>query len=1115
MFTYSKENTKEEKTLPLKFKSRTQRSILIAIFFVFLALGLNRTKWEGSYIQDWNKLDVDFMSTKRGTESPYIQSLGNIDSDPYPELLLHDGPEKTIAANSSESYQFLVNSLDIVYESINILDSQNYFSYYGQSSIASYSLKGVADTPSLNWSRNIINLDILNCKVIKSIDEDDVKDVFFSVGNLKQLPDLNVLGFNNYIDLFKSYPTLFINYFIIDKYNTTILITPNYDDYGFMILSGKNGSLIARSDISGLDSSMCIIDLIELNKTSTIHTPYQTDFVLLCANISRTRLIGSDTFGKDANRLILEYHIKGLSTNPLAYTWNKKSSDLDSTDMIPLPLNIITQYGYEASGNTSLKYANNVGIEASGENFIIRYSASNATIKYNLGLFEWLPIPICNIFMVYNGTTGEKLWHGDINTLYLSRNIDLKGSGMGQINSYYVDEFGDLYFVLHDAKTGNLMCKAKLNYNENRLINNNTIMDTRMLLTVDDAIGNDGFLEIYIVAVNRSYLEQWKDGIWQGSGPEIPYESKDPIQIARINLNDTWGVSMVISPIYYENINLKRAFSLGWFISDTNVDFDDDGIVDYLLHSNDKVQRIMGETTNRIPRIAALSGLGMQMHARKFDSAFSTYVSTQKSGMIIDYRKFDEIVYFFHDPINEKRVSSISANPKELIYIQDLNTFAPQETIQQFFLGAEFLMYGLWGCVALFVMLAFTGIKMEKEQRSQEELEIENKHKKGTSKVLLFCILLAIFTIVVIEYFFTYSIDLSIGYTDVAVSAEGQLLWFLILYPAIFLMMALIPDLYNKLAPYFAHNVFIKTQRKFYNYFMKTGKKDYRVIIINMVEKDKVSSVKRISRILLPLLISLTIGITIYQGLGEDGWLYNALSRFIDHPLTNPSVLGILTEEMTNANDLWVEIGKFARYCVLPMIITYALISLFIPSSWLLDDAGVCYYQQALKYREISDVDSISKWSLGFISGLFGFTALISFFGLFLPMLNQLDTLGQNLSLLAEDVPPALGIAVLILALIIFPILVGILLMLTAQIKMERNYFENVERLYQLMEKDGITTVPHDLTSVLKAELPDQHFTKHIRERLNRENIENGAKIENKPKGKNIDFEEKYDRYMK
>jgi hypothetical protein len=137
------------------------------------------------------------------------------------------------------------------------------------------------------------------------------------------------------------------------------------------------------------------------------------------------------------------------------------------------------------------------------------------------------------------------------------------------------------------------------------------------------------FRDIYS-SINRTYLEQWKDGVWQGSGPEIPFESKDPIQIARINLNDTGDISMIISPIYYENINLKRALTLGWYISDTYVDFDDDGIFDYLIHSNDKGQRVIGENINRVPRIASISGYGNQMHKRNFDSAISTYVSTQE-----------------------------------------------------------------------------------------------------------------------------------------------------------------------------------------------------------------------------------------------------------------------------------------------------------------------------------------------------------------------------------------------------------------------------------------------------------------------------------------------------
>jgi hypothetical protein len=113
--------------------------------------------------------------------------------------------------------------------------------------------------------------------------------------------------------------------------------------------------------------------------------------------------------------------------------------------------------------------------------------------------------------------------------------------------------------------------------------------------------------------------------------------------------------------------------------------------------------------------------------------------------------------------------------------------------------------------------------------------------------------------------------------------------------------------------------------------------------------------VTRISRLLLPLLISFTIGTAIYQGLGPNGALYELLEPFgiIDHALTNPDALGIITEDMTDVRNLWVEIGSFARYCIVPMIITYIATTVIIPGAWLLDDAGVCFYQKALKFLQL------------------------------------------------------------------------------------------------------------------------------------------------------------------
>jgi hypothetical protein len=197
----------------------------------------------------------------------------------------------------------------------------------------------------------------------------------------------------SYGTLFRDFPTLFEDYFIIDKFNTTIMVTPNYQDFGFLLLSGRTGNIIGRSDTAGLDSSMCILELVELNSTHGEIMASQTKFVLLCANVSRSRLMGSDKLSKGLYRIIPEFSIKGLSLDPFIYNWEKNSNNLDFNDMVPLPSEFLAGYGTGYSGNTSLEYASSLSIEGSGENFILRFSASNATIKDPIeNIMKWAAI---------------------------------------------------------------------------------------------------------------------------------------------------------------------------------------------------------------------------------------------------------------------------------------------------------------------------------------------------------------------------------------------------------------------------------------------------------------------------------------------------------------------------------------------------------------------------------------------------------------------------------------------------------------------------------------------------------------------------------------------------
>ena len=179
--------------------------------------------------------------------------------------------------------------------------------------------------------------------------------------------------------------------------------------------------------------------------------------------------------------------------------------------------------------------------------------------------------------------------------------------------------------------------------------------------------------------------------------------------------------------------------------------------------------------------------------------------------------------------------------------------------------------------------------------------------------------------------------------------------------------------------------------------WQKMNKKEYQIIVTQMDNRKDVSILTYINRALLPVLMSFTIGITIYQGLAEGGLLTSLIQTFDPSFIakTHPENLGIIQPKVAFEH-IWVEMGKFATFCVLPMIVTFFFTSMLIPSSWLLDDAGVAYYIRNLKQRSINDVESISSWLLKIVGGFFGMSAILSFISLFNPFFGQVNSLDRK-----------------------------------------------------------------------------------------------------------------------
>ena len=1080
--------------MPTTFKRSGQNYLFVGIFLSFLIMGLVNSKWEASSVKDWREFDSSFSSTERKTEAPYIKNIGDIDADGYSDILIFDGPEKAICINQNSEYDnidLFPKKDQFIDESINILESNKGIELYGRSSIGVYTINK-ENQDDFIWENPYSDRDIQKCEVINDMNGDGVKDIFVSFGLIKLLPDLALYGFENYIDLFRQQHGLFKERWIIENTSDTILVTPKYTEFQTIVLSGIDGSTLIRNDLEKFNYNRSVIDVVELNKTNSGNEQNEPSLILLSTNISTVRFMSpiyhnKPYLGKEilnhtdiypfiydyenSTKNNFDFQIHAISLSPMKTIWTLNSSSLP--DLVVKGIDTkLTTFGIweedvkealeKSDVNCSLNDVHFIDIESFGTQLIIKFHVFRGAILF---FDDENRIPFLDsvgVFSVFNSSTGENMWFGNTSVNYLSKNIDLDGDGFGQINGYFLDEStNETAMLLYNPKNGEIISKALLPNNSSRLFNKENFDSTVFSITDDDKMGDDGIFEIMTVSIDKSHYNNTIN-------PNHLNES-DPIQMSRINLNQSSVISMLLSKIQATRFNIESSTER-LEISSTNVDFDNDGWLDYIFFSNNITERRiesenMEESVIRNESVL-ISGKCSNLNDRNLPKIFSMYssphnYSDEYNYSSIDRRTFNEKVFFFQDSNNPERISIINSNTNEITYIQDINTFESHIKFTDFFEGAKVLIY------LLELLLLMCGIGILKG--------FKKVSKRADKKTLLstgvrISVVIMVVMITIIQYFFTTSIDLTIGYTDVAVSPEGKLIWFVLLYPIIFVMFALIPGIYNKTAPFFAEHIYIKSQKFLFK--LKKKKKEYKIIVINMKERNKVSIFTRLKRMLLPLLISFTIGTFIYQGLGIDGGIYNLIgpsgTNFINKPLTNPNALGVITEEMVHANEIWIELGRFAQYCIVPMIIMFFFTAIIIPSAWILDDSGICFYQRAIMYRQISDIDSVSKFFLNVISGLFGFTAIVSFFSLFLPMLTKIDELMLNLSILTDQ-SVVFAVGVLILSLIIFPLFSSGILLFIAMYEMESDYENNVKKMHKRLNKLNISTTPLDLSSVLEA----------------------------------------------
>ena len=178
---------------------------------------------------------------------------------------------------------------------------------------------------------------------------------------------------------------------------------------------------------------------------------------------------------------------------------------------------------------------------------------------------------------------------------------------------------------------------------------------------------------------------------------------------------------------------------------------------------------------------------------------------------------------------------------------------------------------------------------------------------------------------------------------------------------------------------------------------------------------------------------------------------YDALTEFLGYPKTF---------ETFGGTDFFNFMMGYMLCCVLPMILSFVLFSFFIAGNFLLDDAGVVYYREHLKYRQPADIEPVSIWAQSIVKGIAGLSAILTFSS-FLTTVDFSGFFGEG-----EPFMMVFGILIIVVFFGGIPFLTAFSYVLLAGEVMEMCVDSNTQKLYNTMEKNGYDIRPRDITNI-------------------------------------------------
>lgn len=257
-------------------------------------------------------------------------------------------------------------------------------------------------------------------------------------------------------------------------------------------------------------------------------------------------------------------------------------------------------------------------------------------------------------------------------------------------------------------------------------------------------------------------------------------------------------------------------------------------------------------------------------------------------------------------------------------------------------------------------------------------------------------------------------------------------------------LLPLTAAIYNGFAPQFAY-FFIKLREIF---FKISKSYDHDILVENMNDRQDLSTIVRIKRIILPLLLSIAVAF----------YSYNTLAPLLGYPQEFDAF---------GSTKFFQFIIGYNLLCLLPMILSFLIFSFFISGNFLLDDAGIIYYLKPRTQRRPGDIEPISIWAQSIIKGIAGISALITF-GSFLSTVDFsgfFDTSGEGGIFNA-----IFGFFMVVVMFWGTPFLTAFAYTLFSMETMDFSLEFNKQKLYYFMEEAGYDTTPRDLTNIYPQE---------------------------------------------